>query len=446
VTATEDNDKGDENDKSGDKESSNKTGFGAVSAVSRHTSYFMPSSGSSGQALTDAWVLAVDYDNDDDYSCQLEMDSGAGEHVCRTDFASHIPSTEPSRHTLYDVQGRKITGFGRRTVPLILRTTDGFLLNASITFELAGFEQNVISVARLGENGFETCFSKIGGVLRKTGSDREVPFRRHGRRFLLDYEHGMKDVKDGQKTYICASSSSSSSAGPQRHPVEVFFSQFPRAEAAAAPAPPEADPAAPAARAEPLMSDMDMSMDGLGYGDEIVKAPDDSVNVDLDGDDKNQQIAAPTPKKSPKAPSEEERGLDMRLIMRTLLRGVRSVSCKAKSDPHHKQPSDRTEHNEPVDYMFLSDDCKLWKDSVNAKLTVLVAVDEGSSYPMALVVHKKGRDPYAESALNYYLQTLGYDKTTVNSDNENSTKDLVTKVRGMGVGRKPEASPSFDPV
>jgi hypothetical protein len=76
----------------------------------------------------------------------------------------------------------------------------GSLMNASITFEVANVEKNVVAVARLGDNGFETSFNKTGGFLRKVGGNLEVPFRRHGRRFLLAYEHGMKP---GLKTYLC---------------------------------------------------------------------------------------------------------------------------------------------------------------------------------------------------------------------------------------------------
>jgi hypothetical protein len=72
-----------------------RTGLAAMSAVTNYS-------------MTDAWILAAGSYENDHFSWQLEIDSGAGEHVCRRDFRDDIPISEPSMHNLYDVQGREI--------------------------------------------------------------------------------------------------------------------------------------------------------------------------------------------------------------------------------------------------------------------------------------------------------------------------------------------------
>ncbi len=146
----------------------------------------------------EAWVMSIDVGatqagrhRDSSLDTDLELDSAAGDHVCRRDFASDVPISAPADHLLYDVQGNLIPGYGRKTVKVKLADTNSEQFLAAIAFESAEVDKNVLSIAKLHDLDYLIVLQTAlhgGSYMEHFHDGRVVPFRRNRRRSVLDYD------------------------------------------------------------------------------------------------------------------------------------------------------------------------------------------------------------------------------------------------------------------
>ena len=62
-------------------------------------------------------------------------------------------------------------------------------------------------------------------------------------------------------------------------------------------------------------------------------------------------------------------------------------------------------------------------------VTVLTAICKDSQFPFAIVVPAKGGNEYAIKALIAWIEELGWDKVTIQVDQENSLHKLYDEVK-----------------
>ncbi|CAL1174155.1 unnamed protein product [Cladocopium goreaui] len=105
-------------------------------------------------------------------------------------------------------------------------------------------------------------------------------------------------------------------------------------------------------------------------------------------------------------------------------------------DAHHRRSKeDKKEHIIYSDYMFFSVDGEMVNRSEGKKqkglITVLTAICKDSQYPFAMVVPSKGGEYYSRDALAAWIRDLGWNKVTIQIDQENSMNKLFDRVRDL---------------
>ena len=102
-------------------------------------------------------------------------------------------------------------------------------------------------------------------------------------------------------------------------------------------------------------------------------------------------------------------------------------------DKHHKRKEESKEHIIYSDYLFFNKDGHIIDKETGLKqkglVTVLTAICKDSQFPFAIVVPAKGGNEYAIKALITWIEELGWDKVTIQVDQENSLHKLYDEVK-----------------
>ena len=114
--------------------------------------------------------------------------------------------------------------------------------------------------------------------------------------------------------------------------------------------------------------------------------------------------------------------------------GVKYVCVQGQGeDKHHKRKEEWKEHIIYSDYLFFNKDGHIIDKETGLKqkglVTVLTAICKDSQFPFAIVVSAKGGNEYAIKALIAWIEELGWDKVTIQVDQENSLHKLYDEVK-----------------
>ncbi|CAL1126527.1 unnamed protein product [Cladocopium goreaui] len=111
------------------------------------------------------------------------------------------------------------------------------------------------------------------------------------------------------------------------------------------------------------------------------------------------------------------------------------IKGQGRGAPHRRSKEDKKEHIIYSDYMFFSVDGEMVNRSEGKKqkglITVLTASCKDSQYPFAMVVPSKGGGYYSRDALAAWIRDLGWNKVTIQIDQENSMNKLFDRVRDL---------------
>ena len=111
------------------------------------------------------------------------------------------------------------------------------------------------------------------------------------------------------------------------------------------------------------------------------------------------------------------------------------IKGQGRGAPHRRSKEDKKEHIIYSDYMFFSVDGEMVNRSEGKKqkglITVLTAICKDSQYPFAMVVPSKGGGYYSRDALAAWIRDLGWNKVTIQIDQENSMNKLFDRVRDL---------------
>ncbi|CAL1169149.1 unnamed protein product [Cladocopium goreaui] len=102
-------------------------------------------------------------------------------------------------------------------------------------------------------------------------------------------------------------------------------------------------------------------------------------------------------------------------------------------DKHQKRKEESKEHIIYSDYLFFNKDGHIIDKETGLKqkglVTVLTAICKDSQFPFAIVVLAKGGNEYAIKALITWIEELGWDRATIQVDQENSLHKLYDEVK-----------------
>lgn len=102
-------------------------------------------------------------------------------------------------------------------------------------------------------------------------------------------------------------------------------------------------------------------------------------------------------------------------------------------EKHHKRKEEPKEHIVYSDYLFFNKEGEVVDKETGLKqkglVTVLTAICKDSQYPFAIVVPAKGGNEYAIKALIAWIEELGWDKVTIQVDQEHSLHKLYDEVK-----------------
>ena len=116
------------------------------------------------------------------------LDSGAYTHCCPPSFRPDIELLPPNSDLkLNAANGSLLKIYGRKMVPVLLKSTTGEILKVTIRFVVTDVTKPILSVPVLKESGYDVTFSNKGSFIEK--SERRVMLEQCGRVYNVRLTH-----------------------------------------------------------------------------------------------------------------------------------------------------------------------------------------------------------------------------------------------------------------